>query len=141
MGPSWLWHAFTEHFSSLSQHSTQKLCQTEQVSCVELISIVYFLSVLTCIFQATATSCRKSNSRLNGLILMLKDSCHLILFQNLISLIILVFILSWIRIFLIKEFSVQEKSNACLPTQLYLWDYTILFEGKIGSLMIKDNLL
>lgn len=72
---------------------------------------------------------------------MLKDPCHLIFFQNLISLIILVFILSWIRIFLIKEFFVQEKSTACLHAQLYLWDYTILFEGKISSLMITDNLL
>lgn len=65
----------------------------------------------------------------------------MIFFQNLISLIILVFILSWIRICLIREFSVQEKSSACLHTQLYLWDYSILFEGKIGSLMITDNLL
>lgn len=90
---------------------------------------------------ATAASCRKSNSRENGLILILKDSCHLIFFQNLISLITLVFILSWIRIFLIKEFSIKEKSSTCLHAQLYLWDYTFLFEGKIGSLMITDNLL
>lgn len=66
---------------------------------------------------------------------MLKDLCYLFFFQNLIFLIILYFILSWIRIFLIKEFSIQEKA------QLYLWDYTILFEGKKpGSLMITDNL-
>lgn len=44
---------------------------------------------------------------------MLKDPRHLIFFQNLISLIILVFIVSWIMIFLIKEFSVQENSSAC----------------------------